>query len=220
MTYQHRFEDGTTCELSAGKIVCVGRNYADHIKELNNPIPTEPILFIKPATALQSFDEQIVIPSYSQNCHHETELAVLVGEKLYGADREAAEKAIAGYGVGLDLTLRDIQQGLKDKGLPWEKAKAFDGSCPISPFLKPDQLPDAQDTVLKLTVNGEVRQEESTKLMMKGILDLMVYMSSFFSLMPGDIILTGTPAGVSQMKSGDQLELELDGRFKYAVSVK
>jgi len=220
MTYQHSFEDGTSCDFPAGKVVCVGRNYVDHIKELNNPLPTEPILFIKPSTSLQSFSEQIVIPSYSINCHHETELAVLMGEELYGADREAAEKSIVGYGIALDLTLRDIQQGLKDKGLPWEKAKAFDGSCPISPFIKPDQLPEPQGTMLKLTVNGTIRQEESTELMMIGILDLMVYMSSFFSLMPGDIILTGTPAGVSQMNSGDQLELELDGRFKYAVSVK
>ncbi len=220
MTYQHCFEDGTSCALPAGKVVCVGRNYAEHIRELNNPVPTEPILFIKPTTALQSFDEQIVIPSYSKSCHHETELAILVGEKLYGADREAAQKAVAGYGIALDLTLRDVQKGLKEKGLPWEKAKAFDGSCPISPFINPDQLPLPQDTILKLTVNGVVRQEESTKLMMTGILDLMVYMSSFFSLVPGDIILTGTPAGVSQLNSGDQLELELDGRFKYSVSVK
>ncbi|NQU65123.1 MAG: fumarylacetoacetate hydrolase family protein [SAR324 cluster bacterium] len=220
MVYQHSFDDGTSCELSPGKVVCVGRNYVEHIKELNNPLPTEPVLFIKPATSLQSLSEEIVIPAYAENCHHETELAVLVGEKLGSLDPAGAKQAIAGYGIALDLTLRDLQQKLKDKGLPWEKAKAFDGSCPISPFIKPEQLANPQDTMLKLTVNGTVRQEESTRLMMTGILDLMIYISGFFSLMPGDIVLTGTPAGVSQLKSGDQLELQLDGRFNYAVSVR
>lgn len=220
MEYQHSFDDGTSCELPPGKVVCVGRNYVEHIKELNNPLPTEPVLFIKPSTALQAFSEDIVIPSYTENCHHETELAILVGQKLSSLDREGAEKAIAGYGIALDLTLRDIQQKLKDKGLPWEKAKAFDGSCPVSPFVKPGQLANPQETMLRLTVNGKVRQEESTKLMITGILDLILYMSGFFSLMPGDIILTGTPAGVSQLKSGDQLQLELDDRFKYTVSVR
>jgi 2-keto-4-pentenoate hydratase/2-oxohepta-3-ene-1,7-dioic acid hydratase in catechol pathway len=219
MTYQHSFEDGTPCQLPAGKVVCVGRNYVDHIKELDNPMPTEPILFIKPATSLQPFSEPVTVPAYSHNCHHETELAVLVGEKLFCGDRESADKAIAGFGIALDLTLRDIQQGLKEKGLPWEKAKAFDGSCPISPFVKKGQLANPQDTMLKLLVNGAVQQEESTKLMITGILDLMVYMSAFFTLMPGDVILTGTPAGVSQLNSGDRLELELDGRFRYTVSV-
>ncbi|MFH2129430.1 MAG: fumarylacetoacetate hydrolase family protein [bacterium] len=219
MAYQHRFEDGTACDLPAGKVVCVGRNYVAHIRELDNPIPTEPILFIKPATSLLSFSDPIVIPGYGTNCHHETEMAVLVGEKLSRADTGTVEKAIVGYGIALDLTLRDIQQGLKDKGLPWEKAKAFDGACPISPFVRPDQLANPQDTMLKLVVNGTVRQEESTKLMMIGILELIAYMTGYFTLMPGDVVLTGTPAGVSELLSGDQLEIELDGQFNYRVSV-
>lgn len=219
MAYQHVFSDGTPCGLPAGKVVCVGRNYVAHIKELDNPVPSEPILFIKPATSLRPIAEPIVLPAYSESCHNETELAVLIGTETGCADREKAEAAVAGYGIALDLTLRDIQQGLKEKGLPWEKAKAFDGSCPMSPFVSRDQLTNPQDTMLKLVVNGEVRQEESTKLMMTGILDLMVYMSGFFTLLPGDVVLTGTPAGVGPLDSGDRLELELDGRFQYTTSV-
>jgi 2-keto-4-pentenoate hydratase/2-oxohepta-3-ene-1,7-dioic acid hydratase in catechol pathway len=119
----------------------------------------------------------------------------------------------------LDLTLRDVQKSLKEKGLPWEKAKAFDGSCPITPFIGPTDLANPQDTQLKLEVNGQVRQNESTKLMINGIFDLIVYMTGFFTLLPGDVVLTGTPAGVAALKSGDMLALELDGRFGFSASV-
>ncbi|MCG8548983.1 MAG: fumarylacetoacetate hydrolase family protein [Desulfobacterales bacterium] len=219
MNYQHVFNDGAVCGLPAGKVVCVGRNYVDHIKELDNPMPTEPILFIKPATSLQPISRPIVIPDFTQDCHNETELAVLIGKKLVRAGRKEAEAAVAGYGLALDLTLRDVQKSLKEKGLPWEKAKAFDGSCPISPFIGPRELADPQDTQLKLEVNGQVRQNESTKLMINKIFDLIVYMSGFFTLLPGDVVLTGTPAGVAALRSGDQLELELDGRFGFSASV-
>ncbi|WP_020588663.1 fumarylacetoacetate hydrolase family protein [Desulfobacter curvatus] len=219
MTYQHIFNDGSVCGLPVGKVVCVGRNYVDHIKELDNPMPTEPILFIKPATSLQSISQPIVIPDFTKDCHNETELAVLIGKKISRASREEVEAAVAGYGIALDLTLRDIQKSLKEKGLPWEKAKAFDGSCPISPFIGPDDLATPQDTRLKLEVNGQVRQDESTKLMINGIFDLIVYMSGFFTLLPGDVVLTGTPAGVAGLKSGDKLALELDGRFGFSASV-
>jgi len=202
-----------------GKVVCVGRNYVDHIKELDNPMPTEPILFIKPATSLQPISQPIIIPDFTKDCHNETELSVLIGKEISRASREEVEAAVAGYGIALDLTLRDIQKRLKEKGLPWEKAKAFDGSCPISPFIGPDDLPTPQDTRLKLEVNGKVRQDESTKLMITGIFDLIVYMSDFFTLLPGDVVLTGTPAGVAGLKSGDRLALALDGRFGFSASV-
>ena len=219
MKYQHIFNDGSVCDLPVGKVVCVGRNYVDHIKELDNPMPTEPILFIKPATSLQPISRPIVIPDFTKDCHNETELAVLIGKEISRASREEVEAAVAGYGIALDLTLRDIQKSLKEKGLPWEKAKAFDGSCPISPFIRPDDLPNPQDTRLKLEVNGQVRQDESTKLMINKIFDLIVYMSGFFTLLPGDVVLTGTPAGVAALKSGDRLALELDDRFGFSTSV-
>lgn len=220
MGYQHHFRDGSSCNLPSGKVVCVARNYYEHIKELNNPVPKEPIFFIKPATALQNLDSPIVIPEYSQNCHHETELAVLFDKPLTKADAKDVDNAICGYGIALDLTLRDVQQQLKEKGYPWEKAKAFDGSCPISPFIPKSELADPQDTQLRLDINGETRQNESTKLMINQIIDLIMISSGYFSYMPGDILLTGTPAGVGKLESGDKLELELDGKNKFQTTVR
>ncbi|MBU2513959.1 fumarylacetoacetate hydrolase family protein [bacterium] len=220
MKYKHTFLNGTPCDLPVGKAVCVARNYYDHIKELDNPVPTEPIFFIKPATAIQNLNQPIVIPDYSDNCHHETELAILFDKQLTRANAEEVNKAIAGFGIALDLTLRDVQQKLKEKGYPWEKAKAFDGSCPISPFIQKSELADPQNTQLKLIVNGETRQNESTKLMINKIIDLIVISSGYFSYMPGDVLLTGTPAGVSRLQSGDNLELELDGRHSFKTRVQ
>ncbi len=153
MNYKHLNIDESECPLPVGKVVCVARNYYAHIKELNNPVPTEPIFFIKPATALQTITDEIVIPSYSNNCHHETELAVLIGKKLSKADLDSAKDAIAGYGIALDLTLRDVQQKMKEKGYPWEVAKAFDGSCPISPFISSDVFQKNQSDHLHLFQN-------------------------------------------------------------------
>ena len=211
--------DGSACDLPVGKVVCVARNYYEHIKELDNPVPTEPIFFIKPQTAIQSLDQTIVIPEYSNSCHHETELAILFDKPLSKATKEDAEDAICAYGIALDLTLRDVQQKLKEKGYPWEKAKAFDGSCPVSPFVPKSQFGDPQDTNLKLTVNGEVRQNESTRLMINRILDLIVASTSYFSLQPGDILLTGTPAGVKRLQSGDELILELAEQYRFETKV-
>jgi 2-keto-4-pentenoate hydratase/2-oxohepta-3-ene-1,7-dioic acid hydratase in catechol pathway len=139
-------------------------------------------------------------------------LAVLVGQPLRNADAQMACQAVAGYGVGLDLTLRDLQNELKKKGHPWETAKAFDGSCPLSPFLKPEALPQPQATDLSLRVNGEMRQQGNTQQMMVGIFELMAYISTHFTLRPGDVVLTGTPAGVGPLTSGDILILNLAGR--------
>lgn len=211
MAYQHRYLDGSLPDLPVGKVVCIGRNYLDHIRELNNAIPETPILFIKPATALSPLSEPIRLPEERGACHHEVELAVLVGRQLRNADAASARQAVAGYGVALDLTLRDLQNELKKKGHPWETAKAFDGSCPLSPFLKPDALPEPQATHLSLQVNGTVRQQGDTRLMMVGIFELMAYISTHFTLQPGDVVLTGTPAGVAPLASGDSLVLSLAG---------
>lgn len=212
MTYQHRYLDGSPSALSSGKIVCIGRNYLDHIRELNNATPETPILFIKPSTALIALDEPIRLPDGRGSCHHEVELAALVGQELRDADATAARQGVAGYGVALDLTLRDLQTELKQKGYPWETAKAFDGSCPLSPFLRPDDLPDPQAVDLTLQVNGEFRQRGNTRQMMVGIFDLIAYISTHFTLLPGDVVLTGTPAGVGPLRSGDRLVLGVAGR--------
>ena len=209
MAYQHRYLDGHPLALPVGKVVCIGRNYLDHIRELNNAVPETPILFMKPATALANLDEPIRLPAGRGECHHEVELAVLVGRELCNANAEMARVAVAGYGIGLDLTLRDLQNDLKKKGHPWETAKAFDGACPLSPFLKPEALPEPQATDLALQVNGAWRQQGNTRLMMIGVFDLMAYISTHFTLQPGDVVLTGTPAGVGPLHAGDTLLLRL-----------
>ena len=209
MTYQHRYLDGSPLALPVGKVVCIGRNYLDHIRELNNAVPETPILFMKPATALVNLDTPIRLPAGRGECHHEVELAVLVGRELCNANAEMARVAVAGYGIGLDLTLRDLQNDLKKKGHPWETAKAFDGACPLSPFLKPEALPEPQATDLALQVNGAWRQQGNTRLMMIGVFDLMAYISTHFTLQPGDVVLTGTPAGVGPLHAGDTLLLRL-----------
>ncbi|MBL8259756.1 MAG: fumarylacetoacetate hydrolase family protein [Candidatus Competibacteraceae bacterium] len=212
MAYQHRYLDGSPLALPAGKVVCIGRNYLDHIRELNNAPPDTPILFIKPATSLSALDDPIRLPAGRGGCHHEVELAVLVGQELRDADAATARQGVAGYGVALDLTLRDLQTELKRKGYPWETAKAFDGSCPLSPFLKPRDLPDPQAVEITLRIGGEFRQQGHTGQMMIGIFDLMAHISTHFTLLPGDVVLTGTPAGVGPLRSGDQLLLGLAGR--------
>ena len=218
MAYQHRYLDGSPLDLPAGKAVCIGRNYLEHIRELNNAVPETPILFIKPSTALAALDEPICLPAGRGECHHEVELAVLVGRELRNADTETARRAVAGYGVALDLTLRELQNELKKKGHPWETAKAFDGACPLSPFLKPEALPDPQATGLALRVNGAFRQRGNTRQMMVGIFELMAHISTHFTLRPGDVVLTGTPAGVGPLQAGDVLALSLAG-YDFAARV-
>lgn len=218
MAYRHRSLDGNPLNLPVGKVVCIGRNYLDHIRELNNVVPETPILFMKPATALVALDEPIRLPFGRGECHHEVELAVLVGRELRNADAETARQAVAGYGIALDLTLRDVQNELKKNGHPWETAKAFDGSCPLSPFLKPADLSEPLATDLSLRINGEIRQQGNTRQMMISIFELVAYISTHFTLLSGDVVLTGTPAGVGPLGSGDSLVLNLAG-YEFAAQV-
>jgi 2-keto-4-pentenoate hydratase/2-oxohepta-3-ene-1,7-dioic acid hydratase in catechol pathway len=219
MAYQHRFLNGQACELTLGKIVCVGRNYADHAKELNNPIPSEPMLFIKPATAASELESAFGIPTEFGSVHFETEMSVLIGATLCKADEAMANEAIIGIGVGLDLTLRDLQDGLKAKGHPWEKAKSFDGACPLSVFVTPDQVDDLQDVQIRLVVNGEVKQDGNSAYMLNKVLPLISYISQFFTLEPGDVVMTGTPAGVGPIAQGDSIFVEVSGWLSVHPSV-
>ena len=211
---------GSEERYSIGKILCIGRNYADHIKELGNEIPERPIIFMKPASSVIGEGEEIVIPAYSSDCHHEAELALLIGTG--GKDIPAGEAIshLAGYGVAIDLTLRDVQAEQKKKGLPWEIAKGFDTACPLSAFVPAASVPKPQDLRITLSVNGEPRQDGSTALMIHRIPELVSYLSSIFTLMPGDLILTGTPAGVGPIKSGDLVVAEISEVGKLSVSVR
>jgi len=220
MAFQHCFTDGRSNGLSLGKIVCVGRNYADHAKELNNPIPTEPLLFIKPSTAAVSLEQPFSISEQWGSVHYETELAILIGETLTKADEADVVKAIVGVGLALDLTIRDVQSKLKEKGQPWERAKAFDGSCPLSVFVPIDQVDDLQSIQIQLTINGEVRQDGNSSMMLNKIVPLISEISQLFTLEPGDVVITGTPAGVGQLNKGDELVVSLVDLLRVETSVK
>lgn len=206
--YQHRNWQGELLNYPVGKVVCVGSNYAKHISEMGSITPEEPVVFIKPETALCDLRQPLSLLQGLGEIHHETELAVLIGSPLQQASEDQVLPAIAGYGVALDLTLRSIQAGLKKKGQPWEKSKGFDNSCPVSGFVSAsDFLGDPQQTALQLEINGEVRQAGNTQDMIHKIVPLIAYMSRFFTLRPGDIILTGTPEGVGPLNHGDQLSV-------------
>ena len=215
-SYSHTIKCSKSPALPVGKVVCVGRNYVEHARELNNAIPSEPVLFIKPATALVKLEEPISIPVDYGACHFEAEMAVLIGEQLCGCSEQQAAGAIAGVGVALDLTLRELQTTLKHKGLPWEKAKAFDGACPVSTFVPVGEIEDLQDVRIQLSRNGQLQQDGNSGDMLTPVLALLAYISRFFTLEPGDMVLTGTPAGVGPLESGDQLEVILGN----SISVK
>lgn len=190
-------------QFPIGKIVCLARNYAEHARELGNETPAAPVLFMKPASAVIGDGEAVQIPSYSQECHYEVELAVLIGKQACNVTAESAMEHVAGYGVAIDMTLRDVQNQLKAKGLPWEIAKGFDSSCPLSDFVPADHVPDPHHLKLKLSVNGETRQDGCSSDMIHRIPQIIAHISAIFTLEPGDVILTGTPAGVGPVAAGD-----------------
>ena len=203
--------DQQTFPHTLGKIVCVGRNYAAHAKELNNPIPSSPILFIKPASSAVPFAPAFSIPTEQGRVHHELEVAILIGKALTGASEAQVAGSIAGVGLGLDLTLREVQDTLKEKGHPWERAKSFDGACPLTEFVSSAGfcLSDWQQLELTLIKDGVTQQQGSSSDMLFPVIPLIAHISQYFSLQPGDVILTGTPAGVGPLKAGEQLSCRL-----------
>ncbi|RII26201.1 MAG: acylpyruvase [Geobacter sp.] len=207
-------------EFPIGKILCIGRNYVDHIKELGNETPAAPVIFMKPATSVIADGGEIVIPPYSKNCHHEAELALLIGTGGKNIPVDQTLSHLAGYGVAIDLTLRDVQDELKKKGLPWEIAKGFDTACPLSDFVPAGTIGDPQQLQIRLTVNGNVRQDGSTSLMIHSVTQIVSHISTIFTLEPGDIILTGTPAGVGPLVQGDRVCAEISGIGSLKVTVK
>lgn len=209
MYTQHRFNNGQSLAAAPGKVVCVGRNYADHAKELDNPVPSQPLLFIKPATALAPLDAPIALPRSEGDCHHELEVALLIGAPLCRAAPQECLAAVAGYGLALDLTLRELQSELKAKGHPWERAKAFDGACPVSSFVPRDTVGNWQALEFQLHRNGQLQQHGHCADMLFPIEQLLSEISYSFSLQPGDVVLTGTPAGVGPLKPGDKLDCQL-----------
>jgi len=220
MSYQHQYVDGTRIHFPLGKVVCIGRNYAEHAKELNNPVPTEPLLFIKPGSCVVGLDGGFSIPDDRGSVHYEAEIAVLIGKPLSRTpNEEEVLDAISGFAPALDLTLRDVQSKLKDKGHPWEIAKSFDGACVLAPFVPGDTVADLTAIGIRLTINGEVRQDGSSAEMIFPIVPVIQEMAGHFNLQPGDVILTGTPAGVGPLNKGDELVLDLVGHSSFASRV-
>jgi len=219
MPFVPQFSDGQPFTHMLGKIVCVGRNYAEHAKELNNPVPSAPLLFIKPATSAVSFDAPLEPPFSRGEVHYEAELALLIGETLTHATQDEAERAIVGIGMALDLTLRDVQTQLKEQGHPWEVAKGFDGACPLSGFLPLSRVPNWNALAFRLEINGEERQYGEGADMLFPIPTLVAEMSRHFTLEPGDVILTGTPSGVGELPRGAKLHMTLTGGLEVTASV-
>ncbi len=197
-------------DIPVGKIVCVGRNYADHAKELGNEVPKFPIIFFKPNSAIIYSDGKVIHPTFSQDLQHEVELVLLIGKNVKNATLEESENAISAYAIGLDMTLRDIQKEASKKGEPWTVAKGFDTSAVLSEFISKEDYQLTSQEEMWLKVNGEVRQKTKLENMIFNPAELVKNISSMMSLQKGDLIFTGTPAGVSRVFPGDKIEAEIE----------
>jgi 2-keto-4-pentenoate hydratase/2-oxohepta-3-ene-1,7-dioic acid hydratase in catechol pathway len=202
------------------KIICIGRNYANHIEELKNERPSEPVVFMKPDSAVLLKQHPFVIPEFSEDIHHEIELIVKINKVGKYIEPKFAHKYYDEISVGIDFTARDLQAKLKEKGLPWEKAKAFDGSAVIGEFLHKSQFVSLENITFELTNNNSTVQKGNSNLMLWNIDELVSYVSQYFTLKIGDIIFTGTPEGVAAVKPDDVLEGFLEGQKLFRIQVK
>ncbi len=202
------------------KIICIGRNYTKHIEELQNERPDEPVVFMKPDSAVLLRQHPFVIPEFSEDIHHELEIIVKINKVGKYIDAKFAHKYYDEIGVGIDFTARDLQQKLKDKGLPWEKAKAFDGSAVIGDFMQKSTFNSLENLTFELTNNGVTVQKGNTDFMLWKIDELIAYVSQYFTLKIGDIIFTGTPEGVAAVRPDDILEGFLEGNKLFRIQVK
>ena len=206
---------------SMGKVVCVGRNYAAHAEELGNEVPSSPILFMKPASSVVSIRSNVVRPNPEVfgETHYEAELCIQLSADLSMATIEQAQQAIGGVTLGLDLTLRDLQSTLKEKGHPWERAKCFDGACVLADWIDPQAFGNLQNVHYQLTINDKLAQDGDSALMLFPVYELLVNISHAFSLQAGDVIMTGTPCGVGVLQAGDKLKLTL-GAHEWVTQVQ
>lgn len=202
------------------KIICIGRNYVNHAKELGNAVPKEPVFFCKPDTAILPKKNPFVYPSFSNDVHYEVEIVVRINRLGKHIEEKFAPKYYNEIGIGVDFTARDIQQQQKEKGLPWEKAKAFDGSAPISRFYSIDKFKDINNLNFSLQVNGESKQVGNTKDMLFNIDKLIAYVSQYFTLKIGDLIFTGTPEGVGPIHINDKVDCFIENEKLLSFNVK
>ncbi|MBA3899292.1 MAG: fumarylacetoacetate hydrolase family protein [Bacteroidetes bacterium] len=202
------------------KIICIGRNYAEHAKELNNAVPTEPVIFLKPDTALSRNKQPFYYPDFSNDIHYEVELVVKISHPGKNIEEKFAHKYYSEISLGIDFTARDLQQKFKEKGLPWEKAKAFDGSAAVGHFISKDSVDNLNNLDFNLEINGIMVQQGNTNDMIFSIDAIISYVSKYFTLKTGDLIFTGTPAGVGPIKTGDVLEAFLQEDKLLRLKVK
>jgi acylpyruvate hydrolase len=202
------------------KIIAIGRNYAEHIEELKNEKSAVPVVFLKPDTALLKNNMPFYHPPFSENIHHEVELVLKVSKEGKFIKREFAHRYFDEIGIGIDFTARDLQQQCKDKGLPWEIAKAFNGSAPIGSFLPVSEFKDFKDINFHLEVNGKLRQKGNTAMMLFDFGVIIEYVSQYFTLKKGDLIFTGTPAGVAKVNIGDKLEAYIENKKLLDFEIK
>ena len=202
------------------KIICIGRNYTDHIEELANERPEDPVVFLKPDTSLVLKNQPFFIPPFSNDVHYEVEILVRINRIGKHIQQKFAHKYYDEIGLGIDFTARDLQAKLKAKGLPWEKAKAFDGAAVVGDWVNKSELPHIDELQFEMTKNGTVVQQSSSALMLWKVDELIAYVSQFFTLKIGDIIFTGTPAGVGPVTENDVLEGSLEGRQLFSIKVK
>lgn len=211
---------GTPSSVSIGKLLCIGRNYADHAAEMKRDVPEEPLVFLKPASAVVRTGQTVRLPPQSQDVHHEIELVAVVGKEGRNIAEENALDHVAAYAVGLDMTARDLQSQAKENRHPWSVAKGFDTFAPLGPLTPAHEIDDPHKLTLRLTVNGEVRQKASTRDMIFSVAELIHHTSEVFTLNPGDLIYTGTPSGVGPVVEGDELEASVTGCESLYVSVR
>ena len=202
------------------KIICIGRNYIDHIKELSNQKPLNPVVFLKPDSSIIAKNQNFIIPSFSNEIHHEVELVIKINKVGKHIDKSFSHKYYDEIGLGIDFTARDIQSNLKEKGHPWEKSKAFDNSCMVGNFLKKEKLEDISKIEFSLKKNNEIVQSGCSNDMLWKIDELISYVSQYFTLKIGDLIFTGTPSGVSKVESGDRLEGYILSNKMFTLKVK
>ncbi len=202
------------------KIICIGRNYIDHIKELSNQKPLNPVVFLKPDSSIIAKNQNFIIPSFSNEIHHEVELVIKINKVGKHIDMSYSHKYYDEIGLGIDFTARDIQNNLKEKGHPWEKSKAFDNSCMVGKFLKKEKLEDISKIEFSLIKNNELVQSGCSNDMLWKIDELISYVSQYFTLKIGDLIFTGTPSGVSKVESGDRLEGYILSNKMFTLKVK
>lgn len=210
---------GTGERIAVGKILCLGKNYEKHAREMGGTVPPDPVVFLKPSTALLNDGGEVLIPAISNELHHEVELVVVISDTCRDIGEADALQHVLGYAVGLDMTLRDVQTKAKNRGEPWAIAKGFDTSAPVSTVVSPMFVPDPDNLTLSLRVNGEFRQHGTTADMVLKIPRIISFLSSIYTLERGDCIFTGTPEGVGPAAPGDSLHAIIEGIVELKVKV-